>query len=167
MAHTTIGMVRFFYNIGAFPAEAEIIGRIVIGYGELEIALMNCVQMARSGDLDTVLKAMFRIRGEAQRISIGDVLGRQVFVSFGFDAEFSKAINDMDYCRIIRNQYAHCIWLNDGSGRLGFVNLEEIAKGNAPVPNLMGLTTRYLDVPLLQEQEIYLANVEHQIMWLN
>ena len=153
--------------MSAYPSEAEIIGRIVIGYGELEISLMNCVQMGRGGDLDTVLKAMFRARGEMQRIDIADALGRQVFANLGLDTEFAKAIDDMNYCRTIRNQYAHCIWHDDGSGQLGFVNLEEIARDNAFVPNLLGLTTRYLDIGLLRGQDNFLANVEHQLKYLN
>jgi hypothetical protein len=167
MAKRARGMIRFGSIMTRFPTQAAIIGRIVIGYGELEIALMNCVHMARGGDLDVVLKAMFGTRGEAQRISIADALGRQVFIGLGLDAEFANAIADMDYCRTIRNQYAHCIWHNDGSRRLGFVNLEELAKGNVFVPNLIGVITRYLDVSLLQEQETYQSNVEHQIGWLN
>jgi hypothetical protein len=162
-----LGMLRFSDIMSAYPSEAEIIGRIVIGYGELEIALMNCVQMGRGGDHDTVLKAMFRARGELQRIEIADVLGRQVFANLGLEREFAKAIDDMNYCRTIRNQYAHCIWHDDGSGQLGLVNLEEIARDNALVPNLLGLTTRYLDVPLLRTQEAFLANVEHQLKYVN
>jgi hypothetical protein len=167
MAQRAMGMPRLGSILSRFPTEAAIIGRIVIGYGELEISLMNCVHMARGGDLEVVLKTMFRTRGEAQRISIADALSRQIFIGFGLDAEFAKAISDMDYCRTIRNQYAHCIWHNDGSGRLGFVNLEELAKGNVFVANLIGVTTRHLDVPLLQEQETYQGNVERQITWLN
>src|SRR5947199_10488885 len=121
MAQGSMGMDRIGWIFGAFPAEAKMVGRIVIEYGELEITLMNCLHMARGGDLDTVLKAMFRTRGEAQRIAIADALGRQSFVGLGLDAEFAKAIGDMDYCRTIRNQYAHCIWIADRPGYLGFV----------------------------------------------
>ena len=31
-----------------FPVEAEIIGRLVVGYGELELDLFNCVVMGIS-----------------------------------------------------------------------------------------------------------------------
>ena len=41
-----------------FPREMA-----VIDYGELELDLMNCVQVARSFDLNATLKAMFRVRG--------------------------------------------------------------------------------------------------------
>ena len=52
-----------------FPAEAEIIGRLLAGYTNLEVGLMNCVQVVRL-DFDTVLKAIFRARGETARIDI-------------------------------------------------------------------------------------------------
>jgi hypothetical protein len=47
-----------------FPKEMAVIGRILVDYGELEVDLMNCVQVARSFDLNGTLKAMFRVRGE-------------------------------------------------------------------------------------------------------
>jgi hypothetical protein len=153
--------------MGAFPREAAIIGQLVIGYGELELALMNSVQTGRGGDLDTVLKAMFRARGESRRIEVADALGRQVFIGLGLGQEFNTAIADMNYCRRIRNQYAHCQWVNDGNGFLGFVNLEEIAKLNTLIRDMSTLTHRHIDVPLLQEQEKFLDDVEHEIAWLN
>jgi len=167
MAARSVGMVRFSDIMRTFPTEAAIIGRIVIGYGELEISLMNCVHMGRGDDLDTVLKTMFRARGEMQRIGIADALGRQVFSGQSLDAEFAKVIDDMNHCRTIRNQYSHCIWHHDTTGQLGFVNLKEIARSNTLVANLGGLTTRYIDVPLLQEQEGFMENVELQLAWLN
>jgi hypothetical protein len=48
-----------------FPKEMAVIGRILLDYGELELDLMNCVQVARTYDLNGTLKAMFR-RGECQ-----------------------------------------------------------------------------------------------------
>jgi hypothetical protein len=159
--------MRFLAIAGTFPNEATIIGRIVIGYGELEIALMNAVHMARGGDLDMVLKVMYRTRGESQRVELADAMGRETFAGYRLTNEFETAIANMNFCRRMRNQYAHCVWQNDGTGQLGFVNLEEIAKDKVFIPNLLGLTTRHLDVPLLEKQEEYLDNTEHEIAWLN
>jgi hypothetical protein len=47
-----------------FPAEAEIIGRLLAEYTNLEVGLMNCVQVVRL-DFDAVLKTMFRARVRA------------------------------------------------------------------------------------------------------
>ena len=45
-----------------FPEEGAFVGRILLGYTDLEIDLMHCVKSVR-GDLDTVFKAMYRARG--------------------------------------------------------------------------------------------------------
>jgi hypothetical protein len=103
-----------------FPHEAEIIGRLLAGYTNLEIGLMNCVQVVR-GDFDTVLKAMFRARGETARIDIADAFGRHHYDSAKLGTEFSMAISAVRYCLRIRNQYAHCGWWDDNSGNLALV----------------------------------------------
>ncbi|WP_275190816.1 hypothetical protein [Bradyrhizobium sp. CSA112] len=59
-----------------FPNEMAVIGRLLLDYGELELDLMNCVQVARKYDMNSTLKAMFRIWGEMSRIQIADALGR-------------------------------------------------------------------------------------------
>jgi len=137
-----------------FPAEAELIGRMLAGYADLEIDLMNCAKAVR-GDLDLALKAMFRGRGNAQRIEIADALGRQPYHGVGLGAEFDAAIAAVRYCLKIRNLYAHCTWWNDNSGRLAFANLEELAKENVAVTDLHGLTVHHVTVPLLQAQFAY------------
>jgi hypothetical protein len=61
-------MNRFKDLSQKFPVEAAAVGRLLAGYADLEISLLHCVQMARSDDLDGVLKAMFgRRRGAAHR----------------------------------------------------------------------------------------------------
>jgi hypothetical protein len=52
-----------------FSAEGEAIGRLLAGYSNLEIGLMHCVQMARGGDLDTVLKKMFSKLSAERRVA--------------------------------------------------------------------------------------------------
>jgi hypothetical protein len=42
-----------------FPAEASIIGRLLAGYADPEIAMLNCASFVRD-DFDTALKVMFR-----------------------------------------------------------------------------------------------------------
>ena len=70
-----------------FPKEMAIIGRLLLDYGELELDLMNCVQVARDYDLNGTLKAMFRVRGETNRVLIcrrfGTRLVREVGAGHG------------------------------------------------------------------------------------
>ncbi len=137
-----------------FPAEAALIGRMLAGYADLEIDLMNCAKAVRV-DLDLALKTMFRGRGNAQRIDIADALGRQPYHALGIGAEFEAAIAAVRYCLRIRNVYAHCTWWNDNSGQLAFANLEELAKENVVVTDLHGLTVHHVTVPHLQQQFAY------------
>jgi hypothetical protein len=149
-----------------FPNEAEIIGRLLAGYTNLEIGLMNCVQMVRL-DFDTVLKAMFPARGETARIDIADAFGRHYYDGLKLGTEFSMAISATRYCLRIRNQYAHCAWWDDRSGKLAFANLEDIAKGNTLLTDLATLPTHHIDVPILADQENFFVYVDRLLSAVN
>jgi len=149
-----------------FPDEAAIIGRLSAGYTTLEVGLMNCVQVVRD-DFDAILKAMFRVRGETNRIDIADALGRHFYVDGRLGTEFGMAIGAVKHCMKIRNQYAHCVWYDDHSGNLAFVNVEEIAKDNARLVDLQSLTTLHVDVPILQAQEEYFVYADELLAWTN
>jgi hypothetical protein len=92
-----------------FPIEMAMVGRLLTRYADLEIALLNTVQWARR-DLDATLKKMFRTRSNTQRIDVADALGRQVYRDLKLGTQFEMAVCDMHFCRLIRNQYSHCIW---------------------------------------------------------
>jgi len=154
---------RLMPAFDGFPEAAAIIGRLLAGYAELEIGLLDCVSAARE-DFDATLKAMFRVRGETARINVGDALGRQVYDKLGLRADFEMAVSAMRYCLKIRNQYAHCNWYDD-RGRLAFVNVEEVAKGNQPISGFGNLTRRYVDVPILEEQERYFVYANNLIAY--
>jgi hypothetical protein len=149
-----------------FSAEGAIIGRLLAGYGNLESALSSCVGMARD-DIDMVIKAMFRPRGETQRIDVADALGRGAYRALALENQFSEAIADMRFCLKIRNQFAHCQWHDDRTGRLCFVDMQEIAEQNTVIVNLLGLTFHYITVPLLTEQETYFEYVGGCLLFLN
>jgi len=53
------------------------------------------------------------------------------------------------------------------SGRLTFVNLEEIAELNDFVRDLAGLTQLYVDAPLLASQEGYFVYTDKLLAWVN
>jgi hypothetical protein len=58
-----------------FRREGDIIGRMILEYGDLEWSLCLLVSHV-IGDLDIALKALYRSRGETQRIDIADALIR-------------------------------------------------------------------------------------------
>lgn len=145
-----------------------IIGRILVDYGELELDLMNCVQVARNRDMNSTLKAMFRIRGEMNRIQIADALGRISYTTLGLGAEFEMMIDALDYCRKVRNKYAYAYWHDPNIGEdLCYVSLEELASEAAPVNDLTNLTFFFIDEPLLLNQEAHFDFVRRLIMYLN
>jgi hypothetical protein len=150
-----------------FPAEAAAVGRLLAGYADLEISLLHCVQMARNGDLDTVVRDMFRRRGETQRIKTASKLGKPAYDALGLADRFSNTINDMRFCLSIRNCYAHCLWHDANIGHLCFVQLEEAARDPREITDLLGLTIRYVDMAILTNQEEYLDFVDHSISFLN
>src|SRR5882724_559901 len=151
-----------------FPREMAVIGRLLVDYGELEIDLMNCVQVARSFDLNATLKAMFRVRGETNRIDIADGLGRAAYVAVNLTAEFDSMIAALKHCLRIRNKYAHAYWHDPNMGKdLCYVSLEELAKENDAVRDLTALTFFFIDEPLLLRQEQFFEYTRNLITYVN
>jgi hypothetical protein len=150
-----------------FATEGATIGRLLAGYTSLEIGLMHCVQMARGNDFDTVLKTMFKQRGETRRINEAEKL----FVSYhehrGLLGEFKKAVRLVRYCLKIRNQYAHAIWWDDLSGKLAFANIEEISKRKRRVRDLTKLTPYHVTAELLATQEACFVYADEYLAWIN
>jgi hypothetical protein len=151
-----------------FSKEMAVIGRLLVDYGELEVDLMNCVQVARSFDLNSTLKAMFRVRGETNRIDVADGLGRMAYVSANLEAEFDAMITSIRQCLRFRNKYAHAIWHDpDGGKHLCYVSLEELAKEPAEVRDLTALTFFYIDEALLLKQEQFFEYTRSLINYVN
>jgi hypothetical protein len=149
-----------------FPAEAQIICNLLTGYTDLELSLLNCVQVVRD-DFDAVLKAMFRVRGETNRVKVADGLGLNRYRTLGLDVEFSEAIDAMRHCVRIRNQYAHCIYWDDNSGHLAIAYLEDAADLDQPVNNFDDMPVFHVDVPLLTAQEVYFCYASDLLWWIN
>lgn len=148
-----------------FPDEAASVGRLLMGYSTLELDLMNCALWAH--DLDPVLKAMYRARGESARVKIADGLARPYYHSLGLGTPFERAVGAMRYCLKIRNQYSHCVWHDDKSGQLSFADLEELAELNTVVGTLLGLTIFRVNAALLDQQESYFGSASELFIWVN
>jgi hypothetical protein len=148
-----------------YPKHGEVVGRLLAGYSELEIDLMYAV-MAVRGSLDDIFKAMYRTRGERQRIFVADALARGGFDAIGLSIQYNDAINAMQHCRKIRNQFAHCQWYSDSSGYLKFTALEDVAMEKKKLQDFSSLTIRRLDLVLLQSQMTYFECVQSLLMWL-
>ena len=97
------------------------------GYGGLEMCVMETKR-----ETDPIIKAMFRARGETQRLDIADGLARPSFKKLSLETEFGMAVGAIRYCLKIRNQYAHSYFWEEKHGKLFFGSLEEIAKSHNP-----------------------------------
>lgn len=147
------------------PGAAASIGLILAGYTELEFALFNCLDTLLD-DFDTILKSLFRTRGETQRIEIGDAIGRHKFHAIGLGNEFEAAIGALQFCRRIRNSYSHCYWFTSPRG-FGYVDLEEVAKQNTKATaDDSFFTLRHLSSTVVSEQSAFFTATEKFLGWL-
>ncbi|WP_394648155.1 hypothetical protein [uncultured Sphingomonas sp.] len=130
-----------------FKREGDLIGRLVVEYGELEWDLCLLAGMA-TGDSDAAIKVMYRARGEAQRIALGDALVRKHIPS-RFNQIYSMTIASLKRCTAIRNRYAHTHFTTTADGELAFVDIEALARehGEADTARLplFGITPELVD----------------------
>jgi hypothetical protein len=158
-----------------FRTEGEIIGRLLVDYGELEIDLCHCIAAA-ANDLDMVFKKMFGRPSASRRIDTAVSIGRGIYVSRGLGDLFDEIICEMRHCLAIRNQFAHCHYLHDNNtGNLAFVNVEELAKQKitaeqkVTIDDLtsLTLTAKQLTPNILKEQEKYFWQLRSRFDFLN
>jgi hypothetical protein len=131
------------------PQEAAIIGRLLAGYGELEFEFADCVKHF-SHDMHSAFAALFRLRTESGRIQVADALIRGPITALGLGTQYKDAYDAMLHCLKIRNQYAHCHWLEQ-DGELLFTMLDHAFDG----PETKSLTIRVALLSTLQAQETY------------
>jgi hypothetical protein len=162
-----IGYMTIFRPFDKYPEVSECIGQMLAAYTVLELDLLHCVQMA-TGDFSDAFKAMFGLRGETRRINEAQKRGKPIYDQLGLGAEFAEGLMAMRFCLRIRNQYAHCMWWDDNTGKLAFANLENIATNPIiDVSDLGQLRPLYIDLVLAREQRDYFAYTDAQLGWIN
>ena len=141
-----------------FKPEGSIIGRLLTGYGELEFEMCRCIE-AVTTDLDAAIRSLFQIWNAQDRITKTANLVSSQYVNAGLGAMFATAVADIDWCRLIRNQYAHCNWYDTKSEGIMFYNLEELSR--QPDKIIFVTSQRHgLPLDLLQHQEEFFKNVQ-------
>jgi hypothetical protein len=148
------------------PAEGMIIGKLLAGYGELELSMCTCLIGANGGEFDGPIRTIFGSPGAAKRLRTGHQTLQSDFARAGLDAELRDALDHLEWCRGVRNQYAHCCWYWTLSEGLCFVNLEELAKQSATIGKLME-HRHPVDVTLLLEQENFFNYVKEYFVHLD
>jgi hypothetical protein len=131
--------------------EGIILGQLLTGYGELEVGMCSCL-IAVEGMFDRPIRTLFRSPGAESRIKIAEGALKSDFTNAGLVADLMQALDDLDWCREIRNQYSHCQWYWTAHDGLCFVNLEELAKQTATITRLME-NKHPINVALLTAQE--------------
>jgi hypothetical protein len=149
-----------------FRTEGEIIGHLVVGYGELEIDLCRCVAAAVD-DLDMVVRKMFGRRGKTPRINTAVCIGRSIYKSRQLGELFDETICGMRRCLRIRNQFAHGNFYDDDTENLAIVDVEELVKQDSVIENFTSLTVKHLTQGLLKEQEYYFLHIRVCFDFLN
>jgi hypothetical protein len=146
------------------PEEGMIIGRLLTGYGELELEMCNAVGAALKSK-EAAIRAFFNARGEDRRIKMARSNLKKPALAAGLEALSEQVLDDMAWCKEIRNQYAHCQWAGNYGECLGFVNLEDVA---LLVGDIWPLTAHRLDLnlPLLNEQERFFVYVRNSFWHL-
>jgi hypothetical protein len=152
----------------SFQEEGQIVGRLLAGYGELEYRLFGCLAATMENDNDA-LRIIFGKRGGENRIQHADKKMRSAYRKVGLRAEYMEAIADLDWCRLLRNQYAHSQWyagetVTRRKFGLSIMNLEKSAETSNGGPFM---TRRdYINLGLLHQQEQYYIYVSDCLRYL-
>jgi hypothetical protein len=128
---------------------AAIVGRLLAGYGELELLLAFCVGTANASRTTPkpgqqigehriyhehqAIKDMFRERGESNRFKTAKKHMNKVFAAAGLKGDYIETMGAMHQCLKIRNLFAHCHWAQSKKRGLFFINLEDAADDAGPL----------------------------------
>jgi hypothetical protein len=149
-----------------YPEEAAIVGRMLLGYGEIEYVVSLCLENAFA-DPQTAFRLMFRSRGESQRISIAETILQPLFIAQGLGKHFSETFRAISHCRTIRNQYAHCHLISKllhTTDDFAFTSFEDAANANG---GEIQFRLRLASKDLLGQQEQYFSLTMDALAYLN
>lgn len=142
-----------------YPQETALIGLLVVGYAELDLSLCHVCGLALGNKL-AVINALHAVTSEQARIDIANRLCRHVFEERKLESKFGDAVGAMDYCRKVRNQYAHSQWA-DLDGKLAFIRADNVNwKPGGSMP------WKFTNLPILQSQESYFAYTRNCLLYL-
>jgi hypothetical protein len=102
---------------------------VFVSYSDLERAVAVLLG-ASIGDNRPAFRMMFRILGETARVNAADAMMQHKYCEVGLESEYAVAIGAVKFCIKIRNQFAHCHWVDDVHAGLFFANFQEAAKSN-------------------------------------
>ncbi len=143
-----------------FPTERDLIGQMLMAYGEIEFILIASISVALDIDHHTAARILFRVRGESARLRVSDAILRPAFAKHKLRDKWITAYSAADHCKKIRNQYAHCHWqLHED--KLHFVDLDQDA--GETKEEILNVTFYPIDLALIERQYTYF---EYALAWL-
>lgn len=114
-------------------------------------------------DGTTAVRTLYQLRSESNRLSVFEAIAQPWFDQVKLGGQFKEGIDAAYHCKNIRNQYAHCHWL-DVNGVLKFCQLEEVARSKAANAEIKA---HPISLPLIKEQSTYFDYTDHMLLWLN
>lgn len=145
-----------------FPEEKALIGEMLMSYGEIEFALVGCISEALSVSHHISGRIFFRVQGEGARLAVSDAILRPVFLKHKLQDQWIAAYAASRFCKGIRNQYAHCHWMETG-GQLQFMDLDDDAKTNG---EFLTVAVRPIDLSLIRRQHEYFEYAQARTYFL-
>jgi hypothetical protein len=150
------------YEFKDFPKEQELVGDMLLAYGQLEFDVARLIGFALPSGDDMAGRLLFRVNGEAARLDVADAILRPFFETVGISGQWGNALGALRYCKNVRNQYAHCQWhIPDRQPpELCFINLDRDADSPDGTLHVQLYPT---DLRLLKKQHEYF---NYTILWL-
>lgn len=143
-----------------YPAERDMIGRIILAYGQLEASILDALKASLGGETLTAMRTLYRLRSEANRLDIADALVRPTMAKQGIGELWKDAYDACGFCKSVRNQYAHCQWLSS-NGHLLFASFDIVAKS----PELAKMKFVPILLKTLQAQYQYFGHATHLVSY--
>lgn len=147
-----------------FEREGNLIGRMVVEYGDIEWLLCLLVSHIIES-LDIAVKTLYRVKSEASRIDIADALIRNR-IDPKIKQIYETTLARVHECRKLRNRYAHANWLHAGSNKLCYIDIEELARDHAEV-DMVRMTLYHLDLATVEDQARFFMEVQQNLTYLN
>lgn len=134
--------------------EATIIGRLVLGYTELEVAFWR-VLAASLQDEAQATRVMFRSKNTENRLLVADAIISKSFSGTNYEQTYSNTFGELNSCRSIRNSLAHAYWERE-NGALQYVKLEDAALSK---DGIISAKRELLSIKKLREKEAIFCRV--------
>lgn len=149
-----------------FPECGNLVGRLLAGYGELEVEMCLCLSEVMDGNFDGAMKILFVRMSAEDRQKLAKRTMSAPFSCAGLSTEFEETMVAMNWCRKIRNQYAHSQWYFTTEGGIAIINLEEIVQKAENVGPIASYR-RPIDRILLAQQDAYFLYTKRLFLHLS